>query len=341
MNDVQRLLAETATQVFSRHAAPGDGSSLADGSWSPGLWRVLDETGLTLVGVPEERGGGGGSLQDAALLVGIAARYAAAVPLGETCLLAGWLLDAAGLSCPPGPLTAALVVDGRSRDVPYARDAAVIAVLVDAGSAPMIGLVRPDEYRVEPDTNLAGEPRDTVVFDPLAGLTPAPPVVDAQAFRLRGALLRTIQMGGALQRVLEMTVAYAAERRQFGVAISRFQAAQQMLATMAGEVEAATAAVAAAVDDPAPDRIAAAKVRAGDAAGQVATMAHQVHGAIGVTEEYQLHRLTRRLWAWRDEFGSERLHAVALGEALAAAGPERIWAWISGDTLKRDDSNGG
>ena len=90
-----------------------------------------------------------------------------------------------------------------------------------------------------------------------------------------------------------------------------------------------------------PSRIAAAKVRAGDAAGQVAALAHQVHGAIGVTEEYHLHHLTRRLWAWRDEFGSERLHAVALGEALAAAGPERIWAWIAGDGADLDGATDG
>ena len=127
-------------------------------------------------------------------------------------------------------------------------------------------------------------------------------------------------MSGALRRVLDMTVAYATQRRQFKVAISRFQAVQQMLAAMAGEVEAATAAVASAVEQPTPSRIAAAKVRAGDAAGQVASLAHQVHGAIGVTEEYHLHHLTRRLWAWRDEFGNEARHARALGEALAVAG---------------------
>jgi acyl-CoA dehydrogenase len=329
MNDVQRLLAETATQLFGRHAT------------SPDLWRLLEETGLTLVGVPEERGGGGGTLEDAALLVGIAAGHAAPVPLGETCLLAGWLLAVAGRDCPAGPLTAALVTDGPSRGVPYARDAAVIAVLVEGAGGVQVGLARPGQYRVQAGANLAGEPRDTVHFDALDDLRPAPPGLDGRAFRLRGALLRAVQIGGALPRVLEMTVGYAGQRRQFGVAISRFQAVQQMLATMAGEVEAATAAVATAVEQPTPSRIAAAKVRAGDAAGQVAALAHQVHGAIGVTEEYHLHHLTRRLWAWRDEFGSERLHAVALGQTLAAAGPERIWAWIAGDGTDLDGATDG
>ena len=147
MNDVQRLLAETATQLFSRHATSGDVAPDPTIAWSPALWRVLEETGLTLVGVPEERGGGGGTLEDAALVVGIAARFAAPVPLGETCLLGGWLLDAADLACPPGPLTAAIVADDQGRGVPYARHAAGIAVLVERERGALIGLARPGQYR--------------------------------------------------------------------------------------------------------------------------------------------------------------------------------------------------
>ena len=66
----------------------------------------------------------------------------------------------------------------------------------------------------------------------------------------RGALMRALQMVGAMERVRDLTVSYAAERRQFGQPLNRFQAVQQQLAELAGEVALAGAAVEAAVADP-------------------------------------------------------------------------------------------
>jgi alkylation response protein AidB-like acyl-CoA dehydrogenase len=75
--------------------------------------------------------------------------------------------------------------------------------------------------------------------------------------------------------------------------------------------------------------LAAAKIRAGEAAGAVAEIAHQVHGAIGFTEEHSLHYLTRRLWSWRDEFGHEGFWAAELGRRVAEAGPDQLWPLIT------------
>ena len=186
MNDVQRLLAETATQLFSRHATSGDVAPDPTIAWSPALWRVLEETGLTLVGVPEERGGGGGTLEDAALVVGIAARFAAPVPLGETCLLGGWLLDAADLACPPGPLTAAIVADDQGRGVPYARHAAGIAVLVERERGALIGLARPGQYRPSRPPTWPGSPA-----------TPSPSTCSTTFARPRRASTRRRSVSGA------------------------------------------------------------------------------------------------------------------------------------------------
>jgi acyl-CoA dehydrogenase len=153
--------------------------------------------------------------------------------------------------------------------------------------------------------------------------------VNAETFRLAGALARAIQLRGAMERVLTLSLEYASVRRQFGVPIARFQAVQQLLTTIAGEGAAASAAVDAAVRTPSPLRIAVAKSRTSEAAGIVAAAAHQVHGAVGFTQEHQLHHFTRRLWAWRDEFGTERAHAETVGRALAAAGPESLWEFIA------------
>jgi hypothetical protein len=148
---------------------------------------------------------------------------------------------------------------------------------------------------------------------------------------LRGALMRSVQMGGAISRVLEMTVSYARDRHQFGVPLNRFQAVQQQLARLAAEAAAADAAVTAAVEYPDDRRqVAAAKVRTGQAAGIASTIAHQVHGAIGFTHEHALHRWTTKLWRWRDDFGTEAFWARELGHDLLTAGADRCWELSAG-----------
>jgi acyl-CoA dehydrogenase len=85
---------------------------------------------------------------------------------------------------------------------------------------------------------------------------------------------------------------------------------------MAGESAAADAAVEQALADPSAAHISAAKVVAGRAASRVASIAHQVHGAIGFTHEHSLHRYTTRIWRWRDQNGTEAEHAMSLGNEL-------------------------
>lgn len=143
--------------------------------------------------------------------------------------------------------------------------------------------------------------------------------------RRRGALLRSIQMAGALERVRDLTVRYAGEREQFGQRLNRFQAVQQQLAELAGLVALAGAAVEEAVAEPSGKRIAVAKVVTGSAAGRGAAIAHQVHGAIGFTHEHMLHRFTTRLWRWRDEYGTEAVWSEGLGDLLARVGGDRVW----------------
>jgi acyl-CoA dehydrogenase len=80
-----------------------------------------------------------------------------------------------------------------------------------------------------------------------------------------------------------------------------------------------------------PDRfaIAVAKARAGEAAGKGSAIAHQAFGAMGFTREHQLQYATRRLWAWRDEFGGEAYWQAELGRAMAAKGAGGLWATLT------------
>ena len=155
-----------------------------------------------------------------------------------------------------------------------------------------------------------------------------------EALQRLGATMRSQQMAGALERILDLSLGYARDRIQFGRPIARFQAIQHSLATLAGEVAAAGSAADAAVsaiirhgidDQRTLFAVAAAKIRAGEAAGAGAAIAHQVHGAMGFTREYSLQQSTRRLWAWRDDFGAESVWAMRLGATVVGRGAAALW----------------
>lgn len=338
------MIAETAGRLFTAHKEASFAAHpaiAADGAarWTPELWREIEELGFPLALVPEDAGGFGLAPLEALSLIRMAAAHGAPVPLAET-MLANWLLATAGLPAADGPATlvsGAAIVSGRlsgaAARAPYGRHAVTIVALV-AGpdGAPLIA--RAAKARIVAEGhNLAGEPRDDLAFE-AADIETAPSPVAADALTALGATLRAQQLAGAMEAALDLTVSYAGEREQFGRPIGKFQAIQQNLAVMAGEAAAARAAADMAAEAlpralTAPEDFAmiagAAKLRASEAAGIVAAIAHQTHGAIGYTQEYRLHPLTRRLWAWRDEYGSEGFWAERLGAAVAAAGADQFW----------------
>lgn len=151
---------------------------------------------------------------------------------------------------------------------------------------------------------------------------------ELDSFRL-GAFTRAALICGALDATLAMSVEYANQRVQFGKPIGKFQVVQHALACFAQEaaaVNCATQAAAAALDAGNGEfEVAAAKLRANSAAGIAHATAHQVHGAMGFTQEYPLHRWTRRLLAWSCEFGAERHWSEVLGRQVATRGAQNLW----------------
>lgn len=303
MRDVRELLAATANELFSRHCT----TEVISAGYSEKLWATVDGAGLI----------DGAELPEAAEVIRVAAQYAAPIPLAETWLAGRFLADA-GHPVPTGPLTVGRFDGGRATGVPHARVARGIVAMVGTE----VGLVDPATARIIPGQNLAGEPRDEVVAV-IGELRPC-----GSPFWVEDgyALIRSIQMAGALERVLQLSVSHAREREQFGQPLNRFQAVAHQLAELAGEVATARAAADAAVADSDTWRIAAAKVRCGEAAGRAATIAHQVHGAIGFTEEHVLHHFTLRLWSWRDEFGTESEWASVLGGLVQ----DTLWEKLTG-----------
>ena len=150
------------------------------------------------------------------------------------------------------------------------------------------------------------------------------------------AFARACQIAGALDAALALSVAYVNERQQFGRPLAKFQAVQQSLATFACEAAAANCAAMGAAQ--ALDRgeagfeVAAAKLRANRAVEVGTTVAHQVHGAIGFTQEYTLQNLTRRLWQWRSEYGNDAYWSAILGSGVIARGANSFWPDLTART---------
>ena len=217
--------------------------------------------------------------------------------------------------------------------VPYAAVADAL-VLVLAEDEVRCAVIDRGAWTFTPGSNLADEPRDAVsLIEPVAEWQEVR--LTLSGFRRRCGLVRSIAISGALEGALESSVRYAREREQFGRSIATFQSVQEMLAALAGETASVRAAVEAAIaltGTPAEAfGVAAAKTRASEAAGIACQLAHQIHGAMGYTNEHVLGRITRRLWSWRDEDGNERVWAYGLGEMITEA-DEDIWAGITAAT---------
>ena len=351
-NDVRLMLLESATRLFSDQVNDKLLAAAKRDGWSASLWQTLEQAQLPLVSIPEEAGGAGGTLSDAAAVLRVAGRHTAPVPLAETGMLAGWMLAASGLTVPPGALAVAPALDtdrvaarrrggawqlsGTLTRVPWARIASRLVVLAEGPDGAIVACVDPARCRIRPGANLAGEPRDGVTLDGVAAeaAAPAGAGVNRDTLRLRGALSRSLLMAGALERALELAVDYAQQRVQFGRKIGQFQAIQQELARFGGESAVAVAAALSAAGvmergDDALLAVASAKIRTADAAREGALIAHQVHGAIGVTNEYALHHVTLRLWAWREEFGNEAHWAMRLARRTQQQGADALWATLT------------
>lgn len=342
---------EQAERILDARWTERDQRAAAEAGWAPELWDALVEGGLPWLGVPPSSGGAGGSVRDAAAVLRLVGRRAAPVPVAEAGL-AGWLLASAGLDVPRAHVAVGgwhprdevrlrragggWELDGRLHRVAWAGEAAQLAVLAWAEGAWRVAVVPIAGVTVTEGRNLAGERRDAVSASGarVDAVADGPDGVDVEALWLRGAFTRAVLLAGALERTAEQTIDYANGREQFGRPINRFQAVQQHLVRLSSE--AALAGMAAYVAAEALERgegefeVGVAKAVASRAAGVVGGLAHQVHGAIGMTEESTLHHLTRRLWTWRQEFGSARWWNRRLGRGLAGGGADRLWSRLAG-----------
>ncbi len=313
----QEQFAASLHDALAAADVPGAARRWADGDPGPGqaLWRKLAGLGVTALAVPERWGGLGASLLEVAVaaeelghhpLPGPAVESFAAVPvllagLGDGELAGRWL---PGLAA--GDLTATIALPPQ---VPYAADAAAadVVLLADRGT---LWLAAPAATRRSVDR---ARTVSTVSRQQELASGPAVAAAVARAFDA-GALACAAQLLGAGRALLEASVRHAAQRVQFGKPIGAFQAVKHHLAGVAIGLEfarpllGAAAAALAAGDATAARDVSAAKVACTDAAYRAARTALQVHGAIGYTEELDLHLWLTKVRALAGAWGSQAGH---------------------------------
>ena len=316
MSDTSTLIVDSARRIFADLCTVEVIQAAEGGLWPERLHNTLEENGLLQLGVAES----GTTLEDLFAFLSEAGYHAAPLPLADRLLAAHLLGTGAGNAQVVQQLGDTLVAL-------WPEQADELLAVAPGGTVLRVNAA---SLAAEPGVTLAGEPLAHYTLEPGAGTHLE---TEADAYAL-SALGRAALMSGALRRVLEFALRYAGEREQFGRSLSKFQAIQHQLAVAAAEVAAAMRATDAAVHGAAGGAprftdVAVAKARVGQAAGVVAEIAHQVHGAMGFTQEHPLQLLTRRLWQWRDDFGTETDWAGQLGDLLCELPPEGLWAFVA------------
>jgi acyl-CoA dehydrogenase len=351
--ELSAIVLEQADRLFAGEVTRQRMAEADSGAWPEAIWRAVAQAGLPLALVPEARGGSGLPPVDTLRLIRRAGYHTLPVPLAETMIAAALWAEASGAAlqgalslAPTGPEDSigiarsgdAYVLHGSALRVPWGAEVDHVLIYArDESGSGHLALLGHAAAPTQRSRNLANEPRDRLGLDgvrlPEKAVRTAPPAC-VEGFLPFGALIRAQQMAGAMERCLDYALSYAMERKQFGRPIGSFQAVQHMLADAAGQY--AAAAAAADLASEAYQRadfalaVAIAKARVGEAAGKVAEVCHQVHAAIGFTQEHPLHFATRRLWSWRDEFGHESYWQERVGRLVCDAGGEALWPMLAG-----------
>lgn len=329
---------------------PGAARRWAAGDRAPGqaMWRKLAGLGVTALAVPQRWGGLGASLADVAVACEELGHHALPGPVPESVAAVPVLLATLAQASVPGESLAAqslaaqwlpglaageqIVTLARPPWLPYAADAdAAGLILLADGDILRLAAAAARLPSVDPARSLSHTCAGQV-------LACGPAVAAAVARALEaGTLACAAQLLGAGRALLEASVRQATQRSQFGRPIGSFQAVKHHLADVAIGLEFARPlldAAAAALDDQAPGDpprgepgagnkmhgardVSAAKIACTDAAYRAARVALQVHGAIGYTQEHDLHLWLTKVRALAGAWGSQAEHRARVMAAIA------------------------
>lgn len=311
------MIVQALEKILAAHCTAGDVRRIEAGGDAAVLWQAVEEGGFLELLAPAERGGAGMPLSELFAVFECLGRYALPLPIAHAMAARALVQDPFGL--PAGMITLASRFQrsaGGAMQCPATPCGSVADFVLAASDASLLLLP-------------AHAARRTAIGDPRALTTDlhwesGTSIVEVAGFAaallpFAAAMVAALQCG-AMQRVLSMSLDYCNQRVQFGKPLGKFQAIQQQLSVMAEHVLASMVAAESAFcgDAAHPPLLAAAiaKARTSEAGALVAASAHAVHGAIGMTDEYDLGVFTRRLQDWRAAYGAENHWNALVGRSL-------------------------
>ena len=313
------LIAETADRLMAEVLPPAAARGLRDRASAAPVWDALAESGFLDALVPEAQGGAGLTATDVLPVLLAAGRHALPLPLGAT-MATRALVSAAGSPVPEGMI--AIASSAR------AEGGGCVAEVPAGQFADHVAVPDGDTARILPAAGARSEETGEGTFCRMRWAQAAGVRIESCDLLATGALVEAAEMAGAMEAMFATTLRYANDRAQFGRPIGKFQAIQQQLAVMTELVHSARAAAELAARSGGIDAVAAAKITIGEGSAQAAAIAHAVHGAIGMTEELDLHLLSDRLRRGRLRYGSDRYWAQRLGAAVMDAGEPMLLDFV-------------
>ena len=301
MSEERELLRDTVAALVEKHATPDAvrEAMASERGYDEALWTMLcEQVGAAALVVPEELGGAGGELADAAVVFEELGKALVPTPLWGTTLAELALLS---VDHPDGETLGALAegtaigavvfdTDERLREEQTGRryvvhgDVADVVIATDGET-----LTRWTEFTATPSVSMDPTRRLAVVVPETTSVVGADPGLADTA-----AILLAVEQIGAATRCLDLTVAYTKDRVQFGRPIGSFQALKHRMADLYVAVQSARAVVADAVADPSPTSAALARLAASEAFSAVAAEAVQMHGGIAITWESDIQLYFKR-----------------------------------------------
>lgn len=318
------LFGDAAQRLFAQAYSTEVLHAIERGQSATAAWQAVEDSGFLDALLPEDADGAGLRLADIVPLAQSAGQHAVGAPVIQTLLARAWLHHA-GHQPPSGPIALApFQVHHTTAGIQaHAVGAARVAQWVLAATPDGARLLPVAQAGITPSSGHGSLDADLDWPSAVLRDSPLLNIADVSLADLAAVAYAGL-IAGALERILALTIDYANQRTQFGKPIGRFQAVQQQISVLAEQVWAVRTAAQLAYQSPdwrpAPLLAALGKARASAAVTRAADIAHAVHGAIGVTAEYELQYYTRRLREWRRAAGGEPYWNARIGaDALAAS----------------------
>ena len=342
MSEELAIILETASKIFNKHVNHDLRQFIDKANINLiNLWNDIEEQGLSRIIVKEKFNGSGLPFSFILPLIKMSNNFGTPLPFSET-IISNFLLSESDIKPPNGMVTFAMdgidikitnnKISGNLRSIPFLNLTDKIILITEIKNIKNIILIHNTSEKLEPKKNFLAEPRFNLQIKncEIIDIKPLNPKIN---FNHLGALTRSAQMIGSMEKALDLSIDYCSQRKQFGRTLSKFQAIQHQISEMAVELSASSAALSAVGDTDDANKkfqdIAILKIRAGIAAGKIIAISHQVHGAIGFTQEYELAYFTRNLNSWRNDFGNEVFWQNLIGRNFLEKNNQNLWEYLT------------